>query len=451
MAENNDYTSGLMQLMGNVTQSQPQPQSPSQEIGALYDNQMADQPEQETTPLGISGVIEGNINQGLSVADQQAFSRYIEQQAAQKELNQQYAGFNRIAEVPNQQIITDPNALIGSTGERFKRSIWSGTGMLIESTGQTLDYINAKFNPSETDGTTSIGDYLKKKGSQLQNDNLLVLSEDLKDFTWEDIFKGEFWSSSISQQLPYALSFLIPYTAGARIAVGSARAVGLAKGTTKALRAAQKSGKFGTMGKGVTGSSAKGQAGSGLLQYLGRDLGKKGVQKTLLRNLTGFAGGGLLANLSEGAMVAGEHYDELINMVGEDGQPMFTPQEAAESASGVVKDNLRYWYVDALQYGILFGGAGRGIMSRLLKSPVAKTKPGATSQGLIQNVARRAGGGTLQFLKATGQALPYAGIEGITEGYQEVYQEWIKHKAKQNALGLDVEPMTEWLREAPFG
>ena len=134
MAENNDYTSGLNQLLGNVTQIQsgPQPQSPSEEINSLYDNQMADTPEGETTPLGISGVIESDIGQELSVADQQAFSRYIEQQAAQKDINDQYAGFNRIAQVPNQQIITDPNALIGSTGERFKRSIWSGTGMLIE-------------------------------------------------------------------------------------------------------------------------------------------------------------------------------------------------------------------------------------------------------------------------------------------------------------------------------
>ena len=80
MAENNDYTSGLNQLLGNVTQIQsgPQPQSPSEEINSLYDNQMADTPEGETTPLGISGVIESDIGQELSVADQQAFSRYIE-------------------------------------------------------------------------------------------------------------------------------------------------------------------------------------------------------------------------------------------------------------------------------------------------------------------------------------------------------------------------------------
>lgn len=170
----------------------------------------------------------------------------------------------------------------------------------------------------------------------------------------------------------------------------------------------------------------------------------------MLRNVVSTVPAGLTSNLLQGTYLAGESYTDLTNMLDEQGQPMFTPQEAAEQSVGIIKDNLKSAYLDILSYGLLFGGGGRGLMGRILKSPVRKIKPGVTSQGLIQNVVRRAGGGTLQFAKATGAALPIAGIEGLTEGYQEVYQEWIKHKAKQNALGLDVEPMTEWLREAPL-
>ena len=453
MAEQNDYTSGLNIFLGQATQPIPGPQDPGQEIANLYDDQMDATPEEEQVqvPSGLSGLIE-NSNQGLTPQDQQLFESYVSQRAAQADLQDQYAGFNRMAEVPNQQMITDPNMMIGSTGERLQRSLWSGTGMLAQGTGETVDFINALINPSDTDGTTSIGTYLKTKGAKLQNDNALILSEGLEDITWNDMFKGEFWSSKIAQQVPYALSFLIPYTGGAKLANLALKGIGFGSKGSKVLRGAQKTGVFGQMGKGVNIATKKGKKGSGLLGYLGKDLGKKGVvPTTFLRNTTGFIGGGLTANLAEGAYLAGESYNELSNMVDENGQPMFTPQEAAIHASEVVKDNFKYFYVDALQYGILFGGAGKGILNRILRAPVVKVQPGATSQGILQNVVRRAGGATINTIGAAVPAAPYAAIEGLTEAYQEVYQEWIKHKAKQNALGLDVEPMTEWLREAPFG
>ena len=118
MAEQNDYTSGLNILLGQATQPMPAPQDPGQEIANLYDNQMDATPEEEQVqvPSGLSGLIE-NSNQGLTPQDQQLFESYVSQRAAQADLQDQYAGFNRMAEVPNQQMITDPNAMIGSTGE----------------------------------------------------------------------------------------------------------------------------------------------------------------------------------------------------------------------------------------------------------------------------------------------------------------------------------------------
>lgn len=102
------------------------------------------------------------------------------------------------------------------------------------------------------------------------------MSEGLEDITWQDLFKGEFWSSSIAQQIPYAATFLIPAGMVGKLASVGLKTVGFGTKGAKVLRKAQKSGLFGQMGKGVNISAKKGQKGSGLLGYLGRDLGKKG-------------------------------------------------------------------------------------------------------------------------------------------------------------------------------
>ena len=88
---------------------------------------------------------------------------------------------------------------------------------LVYGTGDTVDFISAWVNPGDPDPTTSLGSWLKNAGQEYQNDNVLVLSEDLQDMTFADLFKGEFWTSKFSRLLPYTLSFLVPYTAGARI------------------------------------------------------------------------------------------------------------------------------------------------------------------------------------------------------------------------------------------
>ena len=92
----------------------------------------------------------------------------------------------------------------------------------------------------------------------------------------------------------------------------------------------------GQMAKGVklTGAGTKafkGAKGTGVLGKLGVDLGKAGIKPTkLLRNMSGYIGGGATANLFEGAYLAGEAYQEMANDVDDNGNPLFTPEEAAQ-------------------------------------------------------------------------------------------------------------------------
>jgi len=435
MAEN-DYTSSLNILLGGVTKPDPIPQSPESEIKGLYEEKMAE------TPQGLGGLIENSIQS--STIDDVRLDRIAGGMAAERTQDELFSEMDRFSQ--SDQAITDPHAMIGSTGQRTARALKAGWGDLVSGTGDTVDFISALVTPGEGELTTAVGSWLKKVGTEYQNENALILSEDLQDVTWDDMFKGEFWSSKVARLVPYAASFLIPYAGGARLA-------GLALGRLgpTVLKYMQGTKVLGQMNKGVkltgAGSKAfKGKKGTGLMRYLGVDAGKKGIAPTkLLRDVTGYIGGGATANIFEGAYLAGEAYQELANEVDPiTGEPMFSPEEAAEQAAGVMRDNAKWMGVDILQYGILFGGAGRGIMGRVLRNPVQKTAIGENAKGLISSVIRR----YKPNLTAVGA---YAGIEGVTEAYQEVYQEWAKYKNIQEAKGLDYEPMSVWLKEAPFG
>lgn len=84
-----------------------------------------------------------------------------------------YAGLDaeRFGPAPQQQI-TDPNAIIGSTGERVARGLKAGWGDLVSGTGDTIDWLSAAVMPGEGDLTTSVGDYLRKVGTEYQKKTL---------------------------------------------------------------------------------------------------------------------------------------------------------------------------------------------------------------------------------------------------------------------------------------
>ena len=443
--QDNDYTSGLNELLGNLSRTPQAPSSPEQEIKELYDQPMS---QEEQVPQGLSGLIENSVQ--TTTVDDIAYDQYLRGQAATDMGSEMYAGLDsyRKGPMPNQEIM-DPRKMIGTTGYRTTASLKAGWGELLVGTGDTIDMVSALVSPGEGDLNTSVGDYLKKVGTEYQLENALVLGESLKDVDWTDMFNGEWWSSKIARQIPYTMSFLIPYGLGAK---GASLLLGRLGPT--ALKMAQGSRVLGKMNKGVklTGAGTKafkGKKGTGLMRYLGTDAGKKGIMPTkLLRNVTGYIGGGATANLAEGAYLSGEAYTELVNEKDPiTGEPMFTPKEAAERAAWVMASNAAWMGVDMLQYGILFGGAGRGVLKRLASSPIQKTPFKASLKGLSSWAGRK----TKQLGGALGVAGIYGTAEGVTEGFQEVYQEWAKYKHIQQAKGLDYEPMSVWLKQAPFG
>jgi len=203
-----DYTSGLAILLGERAQSATTiPNTPEQDIKEMYDD-----PQEGATFSDIVNSVR------LTQDGPSSMDRYFEGVAAQQESAAEQAPFRemRFGVDPEQQII-DPSAMIGTAGTRFQRGLKAGWGDLVYGTGDTVDWISAWATPGEADPTTSIGSWLKQVGQEYKNDNVLILSEDLQDMRWNDLLKGEFWSSKFSRLLPYALSFMVPYAGGARI------------------------------------------------------------------------------------------------------------------------------------------------------------------------------------------------------------------------------------------
>lgn len=429
----NEYTSGLNILLGNrANTGQVQPQSPEKDIQDQYDSGMS----------GLESLIQGAP---AGAVENTTLDRYALGQAASGMAADEYGKLDELkyGSAPDQQIV-DPASMISSSGQRVERGLKAGWGDLVKGTGETLDFINAWVKPGDPDPSTSMGDYLKKVGTEYQNENALILSEDLKDVRFNDMFKAEFWNSKISRLVPYAMSFVIPYGFGAKLGGALLGRWGLK--TAKALSKVDKSKKImgmpvGAMGKGI-GMGGGGPKGSGILGFLAKDLGKKGYAPTAkLRNTGAFIGGGASANLAEGAYLSGEAYTEMLNETDENGNKLFTPDEAAFHAADVMGNNMYWMGLDMLQYGLLFGGIGKSVAKRLVTSPATKEPFKLGIKGLTSFAVRK----VLPNLPTIGA---YASVEGLTEGIQETYQEWIKYANIQEAKGEDYETMIDWVKDS---
>lgn len=426
MAGEDDFINSLNILLGSDAGANLiEDKSIEKEITDNYDDEM-------DKPSGSFSSMLDNSSQ----AEQRsvAFEQAMMGAGAENVQQDQNAAMNQLAHgpAPDQQIV-DPHSMIGNTAERTGRAIASGWGDVVSGTGDTMDFISALVTPWEADATTSVGSWLKGIGTEYQNENTLILSESLNDITMSDMFNGEFWSSKVARQIPFALSFVIPYAGGARLGAYALGRFGMA--TARSLQATKN---VGTMGRGIGAAANK---GSGLLGKLAFDGGKKGLQATkFTRNVGGFVGGGVGANLAEGAFLAGESYDEMLHQLDESGQPLFSPQEAAEHASGVMLDNFKYFMVDAAQYGLVFGGAGKGLTRKLMMGGFKNTPFKASVGHLIK-------GGMQKIAPHLAPTAAYAGIEGISEGIQELYQEWIKYTALEEAKGKDYKTYTDWMKD----
>lgn len=392
----------------------------------------------------FSSAIRANTNQ---------FQQGVGQFAAQKRAQEQNAVMQQRMGLQPDQMATDPNAMLapnfapqdaltvagagiggyfgGAPGmalgtglgtklarelgsdSKFNRSLYAGTGDLIEGTGDTYEYLAAALTPwdQDVDQSTAIGDFLQRSGRDIQNRNNVFIPPEFNQISWGSLADPQFWATDVARLIPYSMSFFLPASA-------AARSTRLLANSTKVTKFAQ-----GTRAGNLLYKPVVKKVGGKQAQKLGLQAGDKIVKSELKKTpsvILSSISGGVGGNFAEGAFVAGETMQQGMA----DG---LTPQEAQAAATQVWKDNTEWIKYDILQFGLTFGGLGR-LAAGMRKLPARVP--------FSQKIA--------PFLQA--------GATGVTEGmfeqHQEVFQEWIKKRAINDQKGLDTETYTEFF-ESP--
>ena len=292
---------------------------------------------------------------------------------------------------------------------KFNRSMYAGTGNLIEGTGDTYEFLSAVLTPWDPDvnQNTTIGDFLQRSGQKIAANNNVYIADEFKSVGWNQLADPAFWATDVAKVLPYSMSFFLP----AGIAAKSAR---ILANTNKVYKGARVLGVGEKLYKPVIKQATKKQAKRRGLQ-VGDDFVKAELGKTA-NIITSSIAGGIGGNFAEGAFVAGETMQEALR----DG---LSPQEAQAAASQVWKDNTQWIAADILQFGLVFGGLGRitNIASKLPKR-----------MSFAKKISPFVQAGTV------------GATEAMVEQRQEVFQEWIKRRAISEQKGEDFMTYTEF-------
>ena len=279
--------------------------------------------------------------------------------------------------------------------EKGARSFVAGIGDLLTGVGDAVDFISGTPNQDAVaasselsksiygvDTTKSVSSYFSEAfhtaGKELQSvgDPVAELG-DVENITWNDMFDVDFWFTHAARAIPFTLSFFVPGAAGARGAQVAYRGLSALNKGKSIGRAMQK---------------------AGLVRHMHQ--GSK-----LAQGATSFAGGAALGNMSEGAIIAGQVYNDAIK------QGM-TEKQASVAAHDTFVDNMKWMAVDGLQLGFITGG------NRFLKTMLPKKAQQALSlkftkapsiKSVVSNMA-----------KVSGSVL----TDGMLEQFQESYQDW---------------------------
>ena len=118
---------------------------------------------------------------------------------------------------------------------KFNRSMYAGTGNLIEGTGDTYEFLSAVLTPWDPDvnQNTTIGDFLQRSGQKIAANNNVYIADEFKSVGWNQLADPGFWATDVAKVLPYSMSFFLP----AGIAAKSARILANTNKVYKGARA----------------------------------------------------------------------------------------------------------------------------------------------------------------------------------------------------------------------
>ena len=188
-----------------------------------------------------------------------------------------------------------------SWGRQFARGLYRGVGTVVESLGDATVFAQAVVAPNTLKATANKpARWLREKGEGIREANQIYIPKELEEFEWKDLVNPTFWSTKVAEQIPFVFSMFVPYVGGSMAATRGLSYVGrYSRFADDAKKIMKRTGAVADKGKGIGGMLFRQVEGKA-----GKPIGKIGLNPAV-EKIVGISGGGIFANFSEGAVVAG--------------------------------------------------------------------------------------------------------------------------------------------------
>ena len=325
--------------------------------------------------------------------------------------------------------------------EKVLPALWAGTGDLVSGVGDMVVMAKAMMGGDlGSQSPWSIPDMISNSlygvAGKMKEEGHIYVAPELGELTFDNLFASpdaflEFVATDGARSMPFTFGMM--YSAGAMGSSLGKKA--LLKGIKKT---ASKGHKFAK--KGAVSGKIFGKQGLAYTDELGQLVLSDAGAKTGM-----FIGSAISTNLMTSMMNGGEAVNTALAMG-------LDEESARQAGLDTFIDNSKWVLIDGLQYGLSFGGMSPKILGKFrnkLKIANSKRMQGRAAALAIEGMSpkqirKRIGrevfaNNAMRAISTLPQVAGVAGLEGMTETFQESYEEWTSRKNIREQLGLETE------------
>ena len=372
--------------------------------------------------------------------------------------------------------------------DRASDNFIAGMSDWVGSFGDVFNAVGAMSNINTWSEGNFISRMLNEYAEDIGEDTVGYIPPELRDpeLSLSTFFNPQFWATHGARFTPQLIEVLATLGEGAMIKKGIVSGIekyagkrfaqeiaenlaekGLSKAALRASgreavkesgESAAKAGLVKTVenmgeSRAVSGAVHELDKGRGIGRLI-RDTGEASNAARALANGTADVAAGITTNLRTSLANAGDTYRTYKEMKNEDGSQMFTEDELANMSAGTFYNNMNYMMMDIMSWSMTYGG-GQAAMKKLGKSVTSSSigkafaskaeniknagvalskQTGPVFDKILTSVANK-GGKIYNNTRGLQKWAATAAKEGIEESVQEVYEEWSRLKAYEEATG----------------
>ncbi len=363
---------------------------------------------------------------------------------SEREFNQQEDPLS--TEAANQEYfsgedLTEPDGFFTKIDKSISNGITEG---IIGSTGDLGFGLVDLFTEENMFETDSYDRFRSSLETMKANDKINMSQEEWDElqqggFSMKSFANPNFWSINVAEGIPQLAEFIF-ISKG----VGGLAKKGLQKGLKKVVSKEARTQATTNIGKALNQGVRATEEVAGTGKNLGKLINTAGKLTETGVQVGETVGGGIGSNLFAGLLNASDTYKYAATAKSENGERLFSDQDAKSMAASVFQNNLAWMGVDMLSWGLTYS-KGVPLIKKSLKSVSQKLQPGKTAQ-----LARQRFSNQIKPIMKAAQSIGKAGLEGWEETFQETFEEWTKKRAIAEAKG-EIETGAGEFAESVFG